>query len=175
MNVVAQSTIKRCNLKIELYSYPFKVAWVDKTSLILPRRCNARIQIEGYKDEISYDVLPMDVVHLLLGRPWLYDQNIIHHGRKNTYTFGFQNKNITLTPCRPKELLPSPRPKSSIISPSPADSLTTPPTKSTISLLQYKPFEKLGNSNRFYLIVLAKQTLVTTLPSLTPFRVIHLL
>jgi hypothetical protein len=28
----------------------------------------------------------MDVCHLLLGRPWQYDRNVIHDGRKNTYT-----------------------------------------------------------------------------------------
>jgi hypothetical protein len=28
----------------------------------------------------------MDVFHLLLGRPWKYDRNVIHDGRKNTYT-----------------------------------------------------------------------------------------
>jgi hypothetical protein len=28
----------------------------------------------------------MDVCHLLLGRPWKYDRNVVHDGRKNTYT-----------------------------------------------------------------------------------------
>jgi len=37
------------------------------------------------------------------------------------------------------------------------DSPTAPPTKGTISLPQYKPFEKLSNSNRFYLKVLARE------------------
>jgi hypothetical protein len=32
----------------------------------------------------------MDVFHILLGRPWQYDWNVIHDGRKNTYT---QEKN----------------------------------------------------------------------------------
>jgi hypothetical protein len=27
----------------------------------------------------------MDVCHVLLGRPWKYDRNFIHDGRKNTY------------------------------------------------------------------------------------------
>ncbi|XP_054809551.1 uncharacterized protein LOC129311312 [Prosopis cineraria] len=29
----------------------------------------------------------MDVAHILLGRLWLYDHNVINHGRENTYTF----------------------------------------------------------------------------------------
>jgi hypothetical protein len=32
------------------------------------------------------DVIPMDVCHILLGRPWKYDKNVTHDGRKNTYT-----------------------------------------------------------------------------------------
>jgi hypothetical protein len=28
----------------------------------------------------------MDIFHVLLGRPWKYDINVIHDGRKNTYT-----------------------------------------------------------------------------------------
>ena len=38
-----------------------------------------------------------------------------------------------------------------------AMSPTTPPTKDTIPLLQYKPFEKLGKCNRFYFTVLARE------------------
>ena len=125
MNVIAQSIIKRCNIKIEPYSYPFKVAQVDKTNLIVFHRCKVPIQIRGYKDEIFCDVLPMDVALLLLGRPWLYDRNVFLHGRGNTYTFRFQNKYATLTLCRLKELLPFPSPKSSLISSLAAGSLAS--------------------------------------------------
>ena len=45
--------------------------------------------------------------------PWLYDLNVSHNGKENTYTFRYLNKNITLKPCRLKELLPSPSPKPS--------------------------------------------------------------
>lgn len=67
MNVVAHSTIKRCNLKVEPHPHPFKVAWLDKTSLMVSHRCKVPIQIGGYKDDMLCDVLPMDVAHLLLG------------------------------------------------------------------------------------------------------------
>jgi hypothetical protein len=32
------------------------------------------------------DVIPMDVCHVFLERPWKYDRNVIHDGRRNTYT-----------------------------------------------------------------------------------------
>ena len=33
-------------------------------------------QIGPYKDSIDFDVVPMTVCHLLLGRPWLYDRHV---------------------------------------------------------------------------------------------------
>ena len=35
---------------------------------------------------ILCDIMPMDVCHLLLGRPWKFDRKVIHDGRRNTYT-----------------------------------------------------------------------------------------
>ena len=29
----------------------------------------------------------MDACHVLLGRPWKYDGDVIHHGKENTYEF----------------------------------------------------------------------------------------
>jgi len=65
------------------------------------------------------------------------------------------NKNITLNPCRPKELLSSPGPKPSPTLSSPY-SVSTPP-KGTISLLHHRPFERLENSNKFFLTILARE------------------
>ena len=70
---------------------------------------------------------------------------------------GSKTRTLLLLYVLPKKLLPSSRLKSSLISPSPVDSPTAPSTKGTISLLQYRPFEKVENSNRFYLTVLARK------------------
>ncbi|CAL2238673.1 unnamed protein product [Prunus armeniaca] len=43
----------------------------------------------------------MNVAHVLLGRPWLYDRCVKSCGRENTYTFQHEGKNITLTPSNP--------------------------------------------------------------------------
>ena len=51
-----------------------------------------------YKDEILCDIIPMDVCHILLGRPWNYDKKSIHDGRKNTYSLEKAGKRHTLSP-----------------------------------------------------------------------------
>ena len=45
-------------------------------TLLIAQRCLVSIQMGDYKDEIYCNVLPMDVTHVLLGRPWLYDLNV---------------------------------------------------------------------------------------------------
>ncbi|XP_074318295.1 uncharacterized protein LOC141655095 [Silene latifolia] len=43
----------------------------------------------------------MDAYHLLLGRPWEFDQDSIHHGKENTYSFKFASKRVILSPLPP--------------------------------------------------------------------------
>lgn len=51
-----------------------------------------------YLDELWCEVVPMDVCHLLLGRPWQYERHTKHDGFKNTYSFLKDGINITLAP-----------------------------------------------------------------------------
>jgi hypothetical protein len=46
----------------------------------------------------------MDVCHLLLGRPWQHDKNVIHDGRKNTYTLEKNGRTHMLLPIKDKEV-----------------------------------------------------------------------
>ena len=40
----------------------------------------------------------MDACHVLLGRPLEYDRNVIHDGRKNTYTLNIKGQKVVLAP-----------------------------------------------------------------------------
>jgi hypothetical protein len=46
----------------------------------------------------------MDVCHLLLGRPWKYDRNVIRDGRKSTYTLKKNGRTHMLLPIKDKEV-----------------------------------------------------------------------
>jgi hypothetical protein len=50
------------------------------------------------------DVIPMDVCHVLLGRPWQYDRNVVHDGRMNTYTLEKDGRSHTLLLIKDKEV-----------------------------------------------------------------------
>ena len=47
--------------------------------------------------------MPMDVCHILLGRPWQYDRNAKHDGRKNVYELGKDGIKHKLIPLQEKE------------------------------------------------------------------------
>jgi hypothetical protein len=47
----------------------------------------------------------MQAYSLLLGRPWEFDTDAIHHGRSNKYTLMHNGKKFTLFPLTPNEIV----------------------------------------------------------------------
>jgi hypothetical protein len=86
-NVVSTKMVEKLELETTDHPSPYKVSWLQKGHQVnVTKQCLVDIKIGGYNDKILCDVIPMDVCHLLLGRPWQYDRNVIHDGRMNTYT-----------------------------------------------------------------------------------------
>jgi hypothetical protein len=86
-NLVSTEMVENMELETVAHPSPYKVSWLQKGhQVIFTKQYLVEFKIGGYRDEILCDVIPMDVCHLLLGSPWKYDRNVIHDGRKNTYT-----------------------------------------------------------------------------------------
>ncbi|KAF3965530.1 hypothetical protein CMV_010297 [Castanea mollissima] len=85
MNVVSSSTVERLKLPIEPHLQPYKVAWIDNTSIPVTHRCLISFSCGIYSDSIMCDIIPMKVTDILLGQPWLFDRNVKHYGRENTF------------------------------------------------------------------------------------------
>ena len=49
----------------------------------------------------------MDVGHIILGRPWLYDRDVTIYGRSNSCLFVHEGKKIKLAPLRPTQPTPA--------------------------------------------------------------------
>ncbi|CAB4269001.1 unnamed protein product [Prunus armeniaca] len=89
--------------KPEKHPVPYRVAWIDNTSSIpVTQRCHIPIQFSSYKDHVWCDVVDMDVSHILLGRPWIYDYNVTILGQENICSFIYKGKKITMKPLQPK-------------------------------------------------------------------------
>jgi hypothetical protein len=98
-NLVSTEMVEK--LELETISHPisYKVSWLQKGHQVtVTKQCLVEFKIGGYKDEILCDFIPMDVCHLLLGRPWKYDRNVVRDGRKNTYTLEKNGRTHMLLP-----------------------------------------------------------------------------
>jgi hypothetical protein len=84
---------------------PYKVSWFQKGhQVMVTKQCLVKFKIGGYRYEIMCDVIPMDVCHILLGRPWQFDMNVIHDGRKNTYTIENNGRTHMWLPIEEKKV-----------------------------------------------------------------------
>ena len=61
-------------------------------------------------------MMPMDVCHILLGRPWQYDKGVMHDGKRNTYKFSKYGANHTLLPMEEEDASRKPNPKTLLLS-----------------------------------------------------------
>ena len=103
-NVVLEEDIHKLSLKAEVHPSPYRLAWLKQSSKIKVS-CRALVSLSistTYKDDIYYAIIPMNGYHILLGRSWQFDRNVVHNGKNNTHSFYFENQKITL--LRSKEL-----------------------------------------------------------------------
>ena len=94
INVVSSNVVSCLGLKLTSHPNPYKVSWVDTSSMAIKERCVVPLQFLTYKVEIWCDVIPMDVGHIIFGRPWLYDLDVTLHRRSNSCSFLFEGKKI---------------------------------------------------------------------------------
>ena len=57
-----------------------------------------------YEDEVLCDVVPIQVGHLLLGRPWQFDRKVKHESFTNKYSFMHNQRTVTLVPLTPSQV-----------------------------------------------------------------------
>eukprot|EP00253_Pinus_taeda_P016259 PITA_16259 len=100
-NLVSIEVVEKLKLKIMRHPTPYKVSWLQKGhQLFVSEQCEVEFQVGKYKDKKFCDVMPMDMCHILLGRPWQHDRAAMHDGKRNTYKFGKDGVNHTLLPLQ---------------------------------------------------------------------------
>jgi hypothetical protein len=102
-NLVSTEMVEKLELTTTKHPSPYKVSWLQKGHRVsVTKQCLVKFKIGNYHDEILCDVIPMDVCHILLGRPWQYDRNVVHDGRMNTYTLEKDGRLHKLLPIKDK-------------------------------------------------------------------------
>ena len=87
-NVITKHAVDVLGLSSWPHPRPHCVEWLYNSGrLKVTHKARVKFSIGSYHEMVVCDVVPMDICHLLLGRPWQYDAHAIHDGRSNTYTF----------------------------------------------------------------------------------------
>jgi hypothetical protein len=109
-NLISNEMVEKLELETTDHPSPYKVSWLQKGHQVnVTKQCLVQYKIGGYNDKVLFDVIPMDVCHLLLGRPWQYDRNVIHDGKMNTYTLEKNGRTHMLLPIKDKGVKPEGR------------------------------------------------------------------
>eukprot|EP00257_Ricinus_communis_P024652 XP_025012066.1 uncharacterized protein LOC112533816 [Ricinus communis] len=102
-NVASTMMVDRLKLPTTKHPKPYTLQWLnDLGGIKVTKQVRVAFGVQKFQDEVLCDVIPMQACHLLLGRPWLFDRDVIYKGRSNCYCLTLYNKLYTLTPLSPK-------------------------------------------------------------------------
>ena len=108
--MVSSELVKKLGLTTRPHPCPYHFQWLnDSRKAKVTQTCRVSFSICSYTDSIDCDVVPMQACSLLLGHPWEHDNDAIHHGRSNKYTFVHKGKKITLVPLTPAQIVQADR------------------------------------------------------------------
>ncbi|XP_070046592.1 uncharacterized protein [Nicotiana tomentosiformis] len=104
-NVVSSYFVEKLGLVCMKNPTPYRLQWLnDSGELKVNKQCMISFNIGRYEDDILCDIVPMQACHILLGRPWQYDRNVFHDGRKNRYSLELNGRKFTLAPLSPSQV-----------------------------------------------------------------------
>ena len=104
-NLVSSDLVKKLGLTTRAHSHPYYLQWLNNSGKAkVTKSARVHFSLGSYNDHADFDVVPMEACSLLLGRPWEYDNDAVHHGKTNAYTLMHHNKKITLLPLSPADI-----------------------------------------------------------------------
>ena len=105
-NIASTTLVSKLNMSTTKHPHPYHLQWLNnKGALKVTEQVMVPFTIGGYIDEVVCYVVPMNASHLLLGRPWQFDHEMVHNGHTNTYSVFKDEKRILLTPFSPSQAI----------------------------------------------------------------------
>jgi hypothetical protein len=90
-NLASNMLVEKLSLPTRKHSNPYHIQWLnDGGKIRVSRSVCVPFSIGAYSDYVDCDVVPMEACSLLLGRPWQYDTDSLHHGHSNHYSLMFK-------------------------------------------------------------------------------------
>lgn len=79
----------------------------ERDKMCVIEMCHVLFSIEKiYKSNVVSNIVDMDACHLLLGRSWQFNMNVVHGGRDNVYELWWNSKKARLVSLKNKKKNP---------------------------------------------------------------------
>jgi hypothetical protein len=105
-NLASTTLVEKLSLPTRKHPNPYHIQWLnDGGKIKVTRSVRVPFSLGSYSDYADCDVIPMEACSLLLGRPWKYDTDSLHHGRSNHYSFMFKGQKIIIHPMTPDQII----------------------------------------------------------------------
>jgi hypothetical protein len=97
-NLASTLLVEKLYLPTHKHSNPYHIQWLnDGGKIRVSRSVRVPFSIGAYSAYVDCDVVPMEACSLLLGGPWQYDTDSLHHGRSNHYSLMFKGQQNNYT------------------------------------------------------------------------------
>jgi hypothetical protein len=105
-NLANSDMVDKLALTTKPHPHPYHIQWLNHSGKAkVTKLVQINFAIGSYHDVIECDVVPMQVCHTLLGRPWQFDKDSMHHGRLNQYSFLHHDKKFLLHLMSPEAII----------------------------------------------------------------------
>jgi hypothetical protein len=102
-NLASSDMVEKLALTTKPHPHPYHIRWLNNSGKVkVTKLVRIDFSIGSYHDVVECDVVPMEACHILLGRPWQFDTDSMHHGRSNQYSLIHHDKKLVLLPMSPE-------------------------------------------------------------------------
>jgi hypothetical protein len=83
-NLASTALVEKLSLPTHAHPHLYHIQWLnDGGKIKVTHSIRVPFSLGFYSDYADCDVIPIETCSLLLGRPWQYDTDSLHHGRSN--------------------------------------------------------------------------------------------
>jgi hypothetical protein len=105
-NLASSELVEKLALSTKPHPRLYHIQWLNNSGKAkVTRLVRINFAIGSYNDVVECDVVPMQACHILLGRPWQFDTDCVHHGRSNQFSLLHHDKKIVLLPMSPEAIV----------------------------------------------------------------------
>ncbi|TXG50795.1 hypothetical protein EZV62_023319 [Acer yangbiense] len=103
-NLISETLVQQMGLDATPHPKPYPLGWIQKdVDMQITKQCTFKFAItDRYIDEVTCEVVPLDVCQVILGSPYLWDRDAIHYRRLRKYRLVKEGKEFHINACKPK-------------------------------------------------------------------------